>query len=174
MKNLFKKAYSLIDRNKCITTQCDYIADILYSEYSNIPKDILKYFFIRHSNQADEILKSINPLIAHTIHVKVLNFNNKQLMDDRIIQNANFTNYPPAYANDENREFYYDFYKNKYFIKGTWDYPIIAIKQKDKYIVIDGTCRFHHMQMCILYSFKFLKNKHKVYILEGEFENNEN
>ena len=104
MKNLFKKAYSLIDRNKCITTQCDYIADILYSEYSNIPKDILKYFFIRHSNQADEILKSINPLIAHTIHVKVLNFNNKQLMDDRIIQNANFTNYPPAYANDENRD----------------------------------------------------------------------
>lgn len=143
------------------------IANEFCKKYPNVPMDIMEFYFVKHSNQGLETLTDIPDLKAVDIKVSKVKFSNNNLLDKNMIENAPFTHYHRQLVTDELANSCMEWYKNNYFVKGTWDYPIVTIRNKKKYWVIDGTNRFRHMLFCLDCKYDFIANEHMVYVLNN-------
>lgn len=159
--NEIKKKYSSeikasVDSH-CITSRC-------CKEYPNIPIEIMEYFFVRYSAVGEEILTGITDISAHNISVRKIIINSQDLLDESIITFAPF-------VRNGNRELFYipnvEKYCADYFPSGTWDHPIITVKQTNVLLVIDGTTRFRNLLSCIKCGCKSICDSHYIYVLES-------
>ena len=167
MLKLFKKAEDLRQKIDRYGLHNNEVADILTKEYPNIPHDILQWFFVRHSHYGKEILTGIEKIDAHRIIVTKINLSKNDLMNKNVIDFAPFAHYDLLEINEENKRLCEEGYK-EYFKNGSWDYPIITVYQNNKYLVLDGTNRFRHMQNCILFNYSWIIEKHCIYVLIKE------
>lgn len=87
-------------------------------------------------------------------------------MQQKVVDYAPFVNYEEPYI--VSNEKLIKWYKQDYFKKGTWDFPIITVKQNERLLIIDGTNRFRHMMICLKSKFDFIKNEHLVYVLNDK------
>lgn len=164
MKELFYKAQLLNEKFNDNGLNSIIVANKLCEEYKNIPLDIMEWFFVRHSMQGEEIMKGINNFDAHRMKVVKIKLTNEELKDKDKIVFAPFAYYDEPYIIEHKETI--NWYRDYYFKSGTWQAPIIAIKQNNKLFVVDGTCRLHHMLICLKNKFEFIKDKHCVYVLE--------
>ena len=162
MQELFRKADAL--NKKYQYASKERVAQELLSEYKNIPFDIMLWFFVRHSWQGDEIIQGFENFNIKNSKFYIEELNNDKLQDKNIIDYAPFANYSAPYIVESDDTV--DWYKFDYFKLGTWDYPIVAIKQNGKLLVIDGTNRFRHMLICLKNNFNFIKENHLINIIE--------
>ena len=164
MLELFKQAESINRKKNSNHSQDESVAKELAIEYSNIPLYIIQYFFVRHSSQGNEIIQGFE-----NFNIKCANFYFEELDKDQL-QDINIIDYAPFAHYDEphiiESKGTVDWYKNYYFKYGTWEFPIIAIKQKGKLFVIDGTNRFRHMLICLKNNLNFIKEKHLIHVIE--------
>lgn len=170
MLELFEKAEK---RNKEINPRhfCDdIVAQELCVEYKNIPYDIMQWFFVRDASEGKRILRDLIPIDAHKLIVHTVSLSNKEL------QNRNIIDYAP-FASSEDDPVFYDLplrtnlekeYKDKMFSIGTWNAPIITLKQSNKLLVIDGVTRYSFMLIALKNKFKFIQDSHKVYVFEKD------
>lgn len=144
------------------------IAVRLCEEYPNIPIDIMEHYFVKHSNQGLETLRELPDIDISSIKVCKKIISCEDIINKNKIENAPFTSYdePELYKGSILNQ-QYNWYKNDYLKNGSWDYPIVTLKDNDKLWVIDGTNRFRHMLICLKNNFDFIAQKHAIYILEG-------
>ena len=161
MDKLFKKIEKLKRDRKIQYCMDEKIVQEIHKEYSNIPLDIIQYFFVRHSNQFKEILSGINTLNAKEITITNKYLAKNDLLNKEIIDHAPFAvnNEYDTHNNCKNE--YYKILKDE-FPYGTWNHPIITVFQNNKYLVLDGNNRFARLKMAIQYDFDFVENTHEI------------
>lgn len=164
MKALFEKI-NRIKKDADVIYNEESIAEYISSIYSNIPYDIIRYFFVKHSNYSDQILLGLNPLDATTFEPEIITLCNDDLLDASIIDNAPFGKKCNDDVLDERIIATCKKNGHRFQKTGTWDAPIITIKQDGKLLVVDGTIRFLNMRIYIKYEFSNIKSSHKVWVL---------
>jgi len=164
MKTLFSKINKLKKEMNIQYCMDENLSLAISKKYNNIPFDIIKYFFVRHSEFAEQILKDIIPLQAKDIRISTKSLNKTDLLNKNLIDHAPFATGNDFEVPENCRNEYYNSLKEA-FPFGTWEYPIITIVQNNKYLVLDGNNRFARLKIAIRYNFDFVGNTHKIYVL---------
>lgn len=167
MKELFKLAECLNQKYNPNRTNNLIVAELLVKDYPNVPLDIMQWFIVRHSSQGNEIVKGFEDFDIKKARCYKMKITNEQLRDKNFIDFASFAHYDDPYIiSDSYFNEMYLYYKEIYFKNGSWDFPIVAIRKRNKLLVVDGTNRYRHMLICLKNSFDFLKQSHYVYVFE--------
>lgn len=164
MDKLFEKIEKLKRDRNIQYCMDEKIVQEIYKEYSNIPFDIIQYFFVRHSNQFKQILSGINSLNAKEITITNKYLTKNDLLNKETIDHAPFAINSEHDIPENCKNEYYKILKDE-FPSGTWNHPIITVFQNNKYLVLDGNNRFARLKMAIKCDFDFVENTHEIYVL---------